>query len=284
LDLRGARYTVHRAAAGSDDFQPISPEPISGPTLVDFDFDIWTTGRRDDAARASTEQATIPTMRYRVCAVNRRGVAGKFSEFVESAPGFLPLDPIFETTKDSPDSIRSASLPDSDGEPLKAHLSGSARYEGGVFHFPNGGHVSYPHSDRFNLGSGPGLTVECHVCFTGDSKMPVVVSAGHWRQAGWFLQQIGNNWRWHIGGVDCDGGRKPKLGESTRLRATWDGSRAQLYQDGTLVADVPCRPQLTAWAGPMMIGQYSGGPSADYQVIGTVSDVRIYARAVGDPQ
>ncbi len=280
LDLRGVRYAVVRAVAGSDDFQPISAEPVSGSTLVDFAFDVWAAGRVSDVARAGTEQPLMPTMRYRVCAVNRRGVSGEFSEIVESAPGHLPLDPIFETTKDSPDSIRSTSLPESDGEPLKARLTGSAAYADGVFQFPGDGHVSYPHSDRFNLGSGPGLTVECRVCFTGDSKMPVVVSAGHWRQAGWFLQQIGNNWRWHIGGVDCDGGRKPQLGEWTRLRATWDGSRAQLFQDETLVADVPCRPQLNAWPGPMMIGQYTGGPSVDYQVIGKVSDVKIYARAV----
>jgi hypothetical protein len=279
LDLRGVRYLVYRAAAGSEDFQPLVAEPIAAASFVDFPADARSAEPPTAGADGGGQPPAAPTMRYRVCAVNRREVAGACSEIVEAVPGYVPLDPIFETSADAADSIRSLDHLGQPGPGLKATMTGPAAYAGGVFDFSSGGHAAYPPSDQFQLGSGPGLTVQCRVCFTGPSQMPVVIGAGHWRHAGWFLQQIGGGWRWHVGGIDCDGGRKPPLNTWTDLCAVWDGSRARLYQDGQLVADVPCRPNLTAWTGPLLIGQYSGGPGPAYQVNGHVADVRIYARA-----
>jgi hypothetical protein len=108
--------------------------------------------------------------------------------------------------------------------------------------------------------------------------MPVLISAGQWNQSGWFLQQIGNRWRWHVGGVDCDGGTKPPPGEWVRLRATFDGRKARLYQNGEQVAEVPCRPHTALWKGPLMIGQYSGSPGPQYQVRGMMKNVVVSLR------
>ena len=60
------------------------------------------------------------------------------------------------------------------------------------FDFSEGGHVTYPDNDLFDLGQGAGLTVEFRIRFTGESQMPVVIGAGQWNHAGWFVQQIGN--------------------------------------------------------------------------------------------
>ena len=60
-------------------------------------------------------------------------------------------------------------------------------------------------------------------------RMPVVVSCGVWNQAGWFLQRLGGVWRWHVGGVDCDGGQ-PAEGRWMHLAAVYDGQSLRLYR------------------------------------------------------
>ena len=95
----------------------------------------------------------------------------------------------------------------------------------------------------------------------------------------WFLQRIGRGWRWHVGGVSCDGGR-PAPGRWTHLIGTFDGGTARLYQDGRLAAEQACDPIRTPWRGQFLVGQYSGGPSSPYQVIGWISGVKVYNRAL----
>jgi hypothetical protein len=109
--------------------------------------------------------------------------------------------------------------------------------------------------------------------------MPVVVSCGHWRQAGWFLQRIGAGWRWHVGGIDCDGG-KPAPGRWTHLVGTFDGRTTRLFQDGQKVAEQSGHIIQATWNGPLHVGQYSGGPSAPYQVNGWIAGLRIYNRVM----
>jgi hypothetical protein len=109
--------------------------------------------------------------------------------------------------------------------------------------------------------------------------MPVVVSCGHWRHAGWFVQRIGGGWRWHVGGIDCDGG-KPAPGRWTHLVGTYDGQTARLYQDGRPVAAKAGAASRAPWKRPLHVGQYSGGPGAPYQVFGRIAGLRIYSRAL----
>ena len=47
-------------------------------------------------------------------------------------------------------------------------------------------------------------TMLVYPCWADDelrTQMPIVVSCGHWNKSGWFLQWLGNRWRWHVGGV-----------------------------------------------------------------------------------
>ena len=64
------------------------------------------------------------------------------------------------------------------------------------------------------------------------------------------------------------------------LAGTYDGEKARLFQNGKLVASVPCRPNKKPWKGPLFIGQYGAGPGPQYQVNGRIAAVKIYRRAL----
>jgi len=119
--------------------------------------------------------------------------------------------------------------------------------------------------------------VECWVYFEKQGQMPVIVSCGVWQQSGWFLQWLGNHWRWHVGGIDCDGGT-PALGRWIHLVGTFDGKTARLFQDGALVAEKVGAANTNVFAGELHVGQYSGLPSVEYQVTGRIAGVKIYHR------
>ena len=109
--------------------------------------------------------------------------------------------------------------------------------------------------------------------------MPVIVSSGAWQQAGWFLQRLGGNFRWHVAGIDCDGG-KPGVGQWIHLLGTFDGQAARLFQDGLQVAEKSGTANTAPWPGELHIGQYSAAPGPAYQVTGQIAGVKIYHRAL----
>ncbi len=159
----------------------------------------------------------------------------------------------------------------------KGTLHAKSHVAGGALDLSAGGHATFAHRETFDLDRS--LSVECWVNMTEGGQMPVVVSCGRWNEAGWFLQRIGSGWRWHVGGIDCDGGR-PEVGRWTHLVGTFDGQVTRLYQNGTLVAEKAGAASRRPWPGPLMVGQYSGGPAAPYQVHGRISNVRIFNCAV----
>jgi hypothetical protein len=138
------------------------------------------------------------------------------------------------------------------------------------------GFASFAHLPEYDLSSG--LSVECWLRIEKEHQMPVILSCGAFNQTGWFLQRIGGGWRWHLGGISCDGGR-PAVGRWVHLVGTFGGDRAALYQDGKLVAAAECHPNRAPWPGPLIVGQYSA-PGAAYQVTGQVRGVKIYRRAL----
>jgi hypothetical protein len=145
----------------------------------------------------------------------------------------------------------------------------------------SGGHVTFPHHAHFDLKQP--LTLECWIYVDQESQMPVYVSCGAWKQTGWFLQRLGNSWRWHAGGVDCDGGT-PVTSRWTHLTAIAFGNQLRLFQDGKLVAEVEGAVNRGVWSGPLHIGQYGGQPGPAYQALGRVAAVRLYHRALGDDE
>ena len=248
------RYHVYRGKAGSDQFACLTTEPVARLQYTDVDLS------------AGVEHA------YAVRAVNRRGAESAFSPTVVGAAMPEIKEPVFEATFAQ---NASASLHGGGTAPGSVH--GKAQIADGMLDIRQGGHVTFAHRPEFDLNTR--LSVEFWVYFTAESQMPVVVSCGHWQQAGWFLQRIGAGWRWHVGGIDCDGG-KPTPGRWTHLVGTFDGRTTRLFQDGQKVAEKPGHIIQTTWNGPLHVGQYSGGPSAPYQVNGCISGLRIYNRVV----
>jgi len=156
-------------------------------------------------------------------------------------------------------------------------LHGAAQFAEGSLRLGPGAFVSF--ENRSELDLAVGFSVQCWVRIEQESQMPVVLAAGEFNRAGWFVQRFGRGWRWHLGGTSCDGGR-PVVGRWTQLTGTFDGARACLYQDGRLVASTACSPNLAPWSGPLVVGQYARqGPS--YQVEGRIADVKIFRRALG---
>jgi hypothetical protein len=249
------RFIVLRAKAKSDDFTPLTPEPT--PEI-----------RYSDASADEGVQYA-----YLVRAVSPRGGQSVPSTAVTAAAKPEIKEPLFTAAFDQD---LKASLYDGGKAAGRRHGKASPTTHG--LDLRHGGMVTFPHRPAFDL-SGK-ITVECWVRIAKRTQMPVIVSCGHWNRAGWFLQWLGNRWRWHVGGVDCDGG-KPTEGQWIHLAGTFDGRTARLFQDGRQVAEANASGAIQAiWNGPLHVGQYSGGPAPQYQVNGWVRDVKVYTRAL----
>lgn len=164
-----------------------------------------------------------------------------------------------------------------DGRVAKGRPTGPIQFTDGALDLTRGKHIQFTHLPEFDLRHA--LTVQCWLRIDQPTQMPVVLACGAYQKSGWFLQRYGRGWRWHLGGVSCDGG-SPVVGQWVHLTSVFDGRRAKLYQDGRLVADVPCQPNREAWTGPLCIGQYSTAGQEQYQVNGAVAAVKIYQRAI----
>ncbi len=252
-DFAVSGYHVYRTTVGNEKFQRITETPVRTPTFID--------------GRVQSDQ----TYRYVVRAVSRRDI--------ESAPS----DPVEATVEEIPGPVFVAPLADSadavllDGAALPGRKHGPAQWRDSSLDLRAGGHLTYANDGQFSL-SQP-LSVELWVRFDQRTQMPVVVGCGHWRQAGWFLQWLGNSWRWHVGGVDCDGGT-PAVGQWLHMVGTFDGTTARLYQNGKLLAEKSGSFVTASWRGELHVGQYSGGPSPDFQVNGQIRGLEIHHRAL----
>ncbi len=242
-------YHVYRAKAGTDSFEKITLEPIRTPWYADTDVE------------------TDVAYRYIVRSVGRLGVESEPTPPVEGVAQVIS-EPVFEATFD--DTLGRYF----GGEEVPAKLHYSAKIANGQLDISRRGHVTFARDGRFELAQP--LSVECWVRFTQPGKIPVVLCCGHWQQAGWFVQRLGNTWRWHVGGVDCDGGT-PVENRWFHLAATYDGRTARLYEDGKQIGEQTGQFNTAPWPGDLHIGQY-GQPTADFQVTGHISGVKIYHR------
>ena len=221
--------------------------------------------------------ATAPTgvkHAYIVCAVSDRGGTGAPSQSASAAA--LP------EVRDSLFTAAFAANADAAlyvGGKTRGTLHGKARIapDEKALDLRNGGYATFAHRREFDVTGK--FSIACRVKIARASRGSVVASCGLWNHSGWFLQRIGAGWRWHVGGIDCDGGA-PAPGKWTELVGTFDGRTARLYQDGRLVAAKSGRANRTPWGKPLHVGQYSGGVNASFQVNGLISDLRIYGCVV----
>jgi hypothetical protein len=209
--------------------------------------------------------------RYVVRAVSLRGLESAATAPVEAVAKLI-VEPIATVQL-----AESPQIGFHDGQLLPGTVVGPVQVDDEVLDLRQGGHVTFPHDSRFDLTQP--LSIECWVKFDEPGTIPVVVSCGVWPQAGWFLQRLGNTWRWHVGGLDCDGGH-PGEGRWMHLAATWDGQTARLFENGVQVGERGGSFNTAVWPGLLHLGQYSGGPAAQYQVHGRMAGVRLYHRSL----
>jgi hypothetical protein len=250
---------------------PAAEQPLAGWVIDRFDADGNPRRLTPQPLRATTFTdgglSGAGERRYVLRAVSRRGLESPPSAPASAAPKIL-TGPAFEAPFATDLNAKLY-----DGTILPGRLTGGAKVVAGALDLTAGGCVAWPHRPEFDL-DGP-LTVELEVRLgPGCGSMPVLVSCGRWRESGWFLQRIGAGWRWHVAGIDCDGGA-PRDGW-TRLRCGWDGRTARLWQDGVKVGEATGTPLAARWAGDLVVGQYSGGVGAEYQVGGGIRGVRIW--------
>jgi len=246
-------YHVYRSRAGDKAPQRITPEPIHQTTFSDAGAD--------------------PRVAYSyvVRAVSGRGVEGPAS-LPATATAILLKDPVF-----SAGLARNTCAVLLGGESLPGKTIGPARVAGGALDLSRGGCVAYSHISEFDLAQP--LSLECWVKFDEPGQMPVVVSCGVWNHSGWFLQTLSGTWRWHVGGIDCDGGHFA-VGRWMHMVGVYDGHALRLFQDGVQVAERCGRPNTAVWSGDLYLGQYSDACSPGFQVQGRISGVKIYHRPI----
>lgn len=228
------------------DGKKITPQPIRTARFADF------------------EVQPSASYSYAVTALNRRGGESAPSSPV-TASMVVRREPVF-------DLVASA------GE---ATLAGKAAFKDGLLDCTRTGHASFAHREEFDLHQP--LSVDLWVRFEEPGEMPVLISCGQWREAGWFLQKIGKRWRWHVGGLDCDGG-EPPLKQWVHVVATFDGHSLRLFQDGAQVGEAKGLIRRDRWSGPLLLGQYGSPPKPPYQVNGQIAGVKLYHRVLTEAE
>lgn len=248
----GLSYNVYRAKEGVAEFAKLNSTPV-----------------RQSAYSDATAANGVP-YRYVVRAVSLRGAESGPSEPVVASATIIE-QPVFSVPF-----AQDAKAVLLGGQTVEGNLVGT-QVAAGSLDLGKGGHAAFAHRGEFDLAQP--LSLELWLRSEAGGSMPVCVSCGVWNQAGWFLQRIGAGWRWHVGGVDCDGG-KPADGRWTHLVGIYDGQTLRLYQDGALVAEQVGAMSTAAFAGELLIGQYSGSPGEPYQVRGRIAGVKLYHRAL----
>jgi len=248
------RYYVYRMDRKTKAFKRLAEQPVAGPPYID----------------RPVGPGILHT--YALRSVDRRQIEGERSDV--AAAKALPeiKEPTFTAsfTGDANGQSR-------DGTTVKGQRRGRAKVSEGFLDLRQGGHVTFAHRPDFDLRHQ--FSVECWVHVDQAARMPVILSCGAWRRNGWFLQYYNGRWRWHVGGVDCDGGR-PALKRWSHVVGTFDGKTARVFENGREVAAVPCNANLEPWRGPLFVGQYGPRPGEPYQVLGRIARLKTYRRAV----
>ncbi|MDR1483578.1 MAG: hypothetical protein LBT09_02015 [Planctomycetaceae bacterium] len=206
--------------------------------------------------------------RYKIRPVSLRGVAGDYSNEVESCAKSVPRVVVFESSLRGTTSAKLA-----DGSTVNGNLRGNAKLSAEALVIPASGELIFPNREEYNISDR--IEVDFWVRIDEVSQMPVLVSFGRWNDAGWFVQLLNGHLRWHCGGVDCDGG-KIEVGKWTHIVCQFDGEKLRTVKDGKKVAEKPANlKQTTNWKGQLTIGNYSGGTNEQYQLKGCLRDIKV---------
>ncbi|MBA4150523.1 MAG: PD40 domain-containing protein [Verrucomicrobia bacterium] len=247
------RFNIYRSPGGSNAFAKVNSEPFLSNSYTDEEIEPETT------------------YDYRVTTMSRRSIETEASPILSIVTRPEKDDPVFVARflQDA-----NAIL---DDKQVAGQLNGKAVLRDNALDLREGGNVTFTSTAAFEIR--PRFSVECWVRLERTEKTPVLLSYGRWKESGWFLQKFQTGWRWHVAGIDCDGG-KAVADEWTHLLATYDGRATKLFQNGRLVASVEGAASRTPWSRHLYVGQYGASRSQEFQVTGQIKDVKIYHRAI----
>jgi len=275
-----AVVTNVRAAAGPGQVKITWEAPLT----LDVKFNVYRSDAPEGALRKLNAQPILGSefmdvglaggveYQYLVRSVNRRGTESADSKRSTASALSERKEPVFVA-----DLTEDLYALFADSAVIEGTARGSATVRDGSLSLGDNAYVTYPYKNEFDLRGR--LSLECWLYLDSTDQMPVIISCGRWQDRGWFLQKLGGSWRWHLGGVDCDGGTV-QARQWVHIAGTYDGETARLFQNGKQVASVPCQANSTPWEGSLFIGQYGAGPGPQYQVRGRIVGVKIYRRAL----
>lgn len=253
LPLFGLRFEVLRARTNGN-YETLTPQAIATPFFTD------------------AEPPSDAACRYAIRAVSRKAIKSPLSSDIHAMALPESREPVFVASFHT-----NVDAQLSGGQQIAGKVAGAASVRGETLDLRKGGHVTFAHRSEFDLK--PRISVECWVRFNEAGEIPVILSCGKYEAGGWFLQRFGKGWRWHVGGLNCDGGEAP-TNKWVHLLATYDGRRARLFQDGTPVVSKAGTASGALWSGSLYVGQYGAEAGPRFQVNGQIAGVKIHRRAM----
>lgn len=142
--------------------------------------------------------------------------------------------------------------------------------------------------DRPEFSMARAVTLEAWVKPSNLNCMPVVISHGHWQNAGYFIQVIGGSIRFHVvvdgAAMDCDGG-SIEVGKWYHIAGAFDGKESRIFLNGQRVGarTLPpgAKPSFIPYHGPLYICHYDI-QQPEYELQGQLGGAWVYSGAKDD--
>jgi hypothetical protein len=245
--LRG--YQLLRSPAGGE-ARPVAAELLQDESLLDVGLD------------------SAVDYTYQVCAVDRAGQRGELSAPVTIRPLARKRGPVFHAAFEG----------SGDAGPIKPQAVGSVRFAPGIvgkaLDSSRGGYFVYPHQKDFELDGE--FAVELWFRAEKFDQMPVLASCGEFAKHGWFVQIIGGQIRFSLGGTNLLDAGPVSAGPWHHLACTYDARTMRVYLDGKeRGAREASNVDFTPWTGPLYVAQYHY-LSDEFQFRGLLDELKLY--------
>ena len=164
-----------------------------------------------------------------------------------------------------------------DAGPIKPKAVGSFRFAPGIagkaFDSSRGGHFVYPHQKDFELDGE--FAVELWFRAETLDHWPVLASCGEYAKNGWFVQIIGGQIRFSLGGTNLLDAAPVSVGQWHHLACTYDGRTMRIYLRPAAGRPRGVQRGFHPWTGPMYVAQYHY-LTDDFQFHGLLDELKLY--------
>jgi hypothetical protein len=242
-------YQLLRRPAGGE-ARPVAATPLPTESLLDVGLD------------------AVVEYTYQVRAVDRAGRGGELSAPVTIRPLARQRGPVFHAAFEG----------SGDAGRIKPQAVGSVRFAPGIvgkaLDSSHGGYFIYPHQKDFELDGE--FAIELWFRAETLRDWPVLASCGEFAKHGWFVQIIGGQIRFSLGGENLLDAAPVSVGQWHHLACTYDTRTMRVYLDGKQrgVREVS-NVDFTPWTGPLYVAQYHY-LTDDFQFRGLLDELKLY--------